>query len=512
MKIKRVLAIMALHAIILNVTAEENVVITGNLSAIPDSTEVILMRTEGRVRIDIAVDTIINGNFRLSFPVDSGLTKAELCLSKDHQTSRYRTLYLRPDAKIEINVSNPFVQTWNVKSNVPEQNEYDRFITESKEILNLLQQDNGFSRYVLAASNIKTKPSSESNSNESLCDSLTVVTMLRDMELLQQMPVTEVWLDKMENLARSVSCYEGYSDILKGRLQNLYQNLNESEKNSRQAAITNVILNPPAEFKIGDEISDEEFIDINGNRHKLSELRDKWVLLDFWRSGCYSSIMAFPELKKFEEENANQIVVVSLSMDNEKMWKWTTENLVKIDVNNWNEGKEDMGLFQKFGADGTPTFVLLSPEGVVKGKWMLYSQGSFGRQFKLFSREKGRPEYVEIDDTRYIKNPEYNYNETLGRIDVESVHISEKGTKIEFFANGSGITISPYSFLLTNDGTRLMLIGSDGTTPGQEVKVDENGTGIFSLTYEPLPKDTKSFTFVEEPGGWLSIKNIHVKK
>lgn len=511
MIIKRLLTLIGIQILTVSIAASDNVIITGNIVAIPDSTEVFIWRSEGRADISIAVDTIINGNLGLSFPVDSGLTKTTLCLSKDGQMSRGRTLYLRPDAKIEINASDPFVQTWNVKSNVPEQNEYDRFITESKEILDLLQQDNDFSRYVLAASNIKTKPSTESKSCESLRDSLSIVSMLRDMDLLQQMPVTTVWLDKMEDLSRSISFYEGYSEMLKESLQKLYQNLNESDKNSRQAVIANAILNPPAVLKVGDEISDEEFIDINGNQHKLSELRGKWVLLDFWMSGCYASLMAFPELKKFEEENADQIVVVSLSLDNEKMWKWASESLVKIDVNNWNEGKEDMGLYQKFGADGTPTFVLLSPEGVVKGKWMLYSQGSFGRQFKLFSREKGCPEYTEIDNTRYVKNPEYDYNETIGRLDVESLQISEDGIKIEFFANGAGITISPDAFLLTNDGTKLKLAGSDGITPGQEFKEDENDTGRFSLTFEPLPKDAQSFTFVEQPGGFFSIKNIRFK-
>lgn len=508
MKINRLLGIMCLHALTINVAATENVVITGNVSVVPDSTVVILSRCEGRLDIGIAMDTVINGCFRLSFPVDSGLTKTHLYLSKDNQNSRNREIYLRPDAKIEINVSDPFVQTWNVKSNVPEQNEYDCFITESKDILDLLQQDNDFTRSLVESSNI---PSSESNLNRSQLDSLRAVTMLRDMNLLLQMPVTTVWLDKMEDLSRSIEFCEGYSDMLKERLQKLYQNLNESDKNSRQAVIANVILNPPAELKAGDEISNEEFIDINGNKHKLSELRGKWVLLDFWMSGCYASLMAFPELKKFEEENADQIVVVCLSLENEKMWKWTSESLVKIDVNNWNEGKEDMGLYQKFGADGTPTFVLLSPEGVVKAKWMLYNQGSFGQQFKLFSRDKGKPDYSEIDGVIYVRNPEYDYNETLGRIDVESVQKSPAGTIIELLANGSGITISPDSFLLTNDGTRLKLIGSDGITPGQEFKVDNNGEGHFSLIYEPLPKDTQSFTFVERPDGWLAIKDIRVK-
>ncbi len=511
MKINRFFAIAFLMAFAHSLVASDNVIITGKVRDIPDSTVVVLSRYEGRVGISIAMDTVINGNFRLSFPVDSGLTKTTIYLSKDDQVSRDRTLYLRPDAKIEINASDPFVQTWNVKSNVPEQNEYDRFVSESKEILDLLQQDNDFTRSVLTASNFKTKYSSELNSNESLSDSLNVVTMIRDLDLLQQMPVTTVWLDKMEDVSRRIQFHEDYSEMLKGRLQKLYQNLNESDKNSRQAVIANVILNPPAELKAGDEISDEEFIDIDGNRHKLSELRGKWVLLDFWMSGCYGALMAFPELKKFEEENSDQVVVVSLSMDNEKMWKWASECLVKIDVNNWNEGKEDMGLYQEFGADGTPTFVLLSPEGVVKGKWMLYNYGSFGQQFKLFSRDKGQPEYLEIEGVRHIKNPEYDYNETLGRLDVECVEISDNGTKVDFFANGAGITISPESYLLTAEGTKLKLTGSDGITPGQELSIDENGTGHFSLIYEPLPKEIQSFTYVEAPGSYLAIKNIRIK-
>ena len=73
------------------------------------------------------------------------------------------------------------------------------------------------------------------------------------------------------------------------------------------------------------------------------------------------------------------------------------------------------------------------------------------------------------------------------------------------------ITISPESFLITDDGTRLKQTGSDGTTPGQELKVDENGTGHFSLMYEQLPMQTESITFMEAPGGWFKIKNIRVK-
>ncbi|MDE6522390.1 MAG: TlpA family protein disulfide reductase [Muribaculaceae bacterium] len=494
--------------------ASDNVIIKGNVESIPDSTEVILFRQEGRSGMGIAVDTVINGNFCISVPVDSGLALTKLYLSKNGKMSRGRTLYLRPDAKIEINATDPFVQTWSVKSNVPEQDEYDHFISVNKDILDLLQQDNDFTSYIIGMSENKAKSSSELKANESIRDSLSVATMLRDIDMLQQMPVTTVWLDKLEDISRNIRLYDAYSDTLRSRLQNIYQNLNDADKNSRQGVIANAILYPPAKLKVGDIIPDDEFIDIDGNRHSLSELRGKWILLDFWSSGCYSSVMAFPELKMFQDENADKVVVISLSLDNEKMWRYASDNFVRIDVNNWNECKEDMGLYQRFDAYGTPTFVLISPEGEIKAKWMLYAQGSLGHQFQLHSREKGHPEYSEMDGVINIKNPDYDYNDTLGRLDIECIEISENGTKINFFANnmlGIPISISPESYLITDEGTRLKLSGSDGITPGQEFTTDENGTGHFSLIYEALPKETQSITFGEAPGGWFSIKDIRVK-
>ncbi len=512
MKINRFFVIVILMAFAHSLVASDNVIINGNVITIPDSTVVYLTRFAGRSGIDIAIDTVINGKFHLFCSVDSGLTKTKLYLSKDNQNSRGRMLYLRPDSKIEIIATDPFVETWNVESNVPEQPEFDSFISGSKKLLDLQQEYNGFTRSMLEAANVKVKPSLDLISNESLRDSLQVATMLRDMDLLQQMHVTPVWLDKMEEIARSIRFYDDYSDTLKEKLQNLYLNLSEADKNSRQAIIANAVLNPPVKFKKGEIISDVEFMDIDGRQHHLSELCGKWVLLDFWTFGCYSSMFAFPELKKFADENSNRVVVVSLSIDDENTWRMASEMFVKIEGNNWNEGKEDMGLFQKFGADGTPTFVLISPKGEINGKWMLYNQGSFERQFKLYSREKGKAEYSEIDSVRYIKNPKYDYNETLGRLDIEGIEISEDGTKVDFFANGAGITISPDTYLLLDDGTKLKLKDSFGVTPGQEVDVDTHGTGNFSLIFEPMPKETQSFTYVEAPGGWLAIKNVQVKK
>ena len=78
MKIKRFFAICILSASAHCLAASGNVIIRGNVSAIPDCTEVILFQYEGRAGRSIAMDTVIDGKFSLSVPVDNGLTLTTL--------------------------------------------------------------------------------------------------------------------------------------------------------------------------------------------------------------------------------------------------------------------------------------------------------------------------------------------------------------------------------------------------------------------------------------------------
>ncbi len=319
---------MALPALTLNIASADEVVITGNVGAIPDSTLVTLYRREGQMGVGIAMDTIRDGKFRLTLPADSGLTKTELDLYKDGHASDMRILYIRPNTNLEINATDPYVGSWNVRSNVPEQMEYDRFISNSKDILDLLQKNNDFTRTILESSDNNTiSDVEEVKSDESLLDSLKVVVMLRDIELLGQMPVTTVWLEKFEELSRRYTFFDAYSDSLRISLVNLYNKLDDSDKGTKQGMIANALLNPASKLNCGDIVPEVTFFDVDGNRHSLSEFKGKLILLDFWSSGCYPCIMALPELQELKEKYADVLAVVSLSIDNDKMWKEATERV-----------------------------------------------------------------------------------------------------------------------------------------------------------------------------------------
>ncbi len=496
-------------------SAPDNFVITGTVPNVSDGATVILFQDEGVSGRSIAQDTIVKGRFRLSGILDCDFTQASIMLFDNSETGRSRMLYLRPDAQVEIAASDLFVQTWPVKSNMREQAEYDRFITKSKTILDTLQQrQKDFSWAMHTAPDNATRAAliASFEADKASRDSLEVVVMRNDMELLQQSPVTTVWLDKLEDLASSYKFYENYSESLGESLKELCGKIDGADKNSRQYMRIQALLYPSTQIEVGDTVPDALFKDIEGNSHTLAELRGKWVLLDFWSSGCHGCIAAIPELHKLEENHPDQIAVVSLSVDSDKNWRFGTATH-NVKGNNWNEGKEDVGLYKKFDIGGLPVFALISPEGVVKSKWLGFEEGRFERELKLHSRLKKGPEYSAQNGVFSVKQPQYGTNDTSAVLDIENVEVSAKGVTIDFlvtFTPGWWIMISPESFLTTEDGTQLRLIGSEGLTPGEEFYTNENGSGSFSLTFEPLPADSATISFFEGPASTWAIKNIRL--
>lgn len=492
----------------------DDFVITGNVPAVPDSAVVMLFQIDGRSGESIAQDTVINGKFRLSAPLKEGVTKADLDLFIGGMSNKTRELYLRPGAQVEINADDRYVHTWPVKSNVPEQAEYDNFINRSRHILNTIQQKNIDLQQALPTVPDKDRKTLIST-YKAESDSLEVAVSLNNLDILQHSPVSPVWLDKLNDVAFAYSFYKPYSDILEEPLKKLYNNLDDSYKKTTQGLRTQVYLYPPSKIEVGDLMPETVFKDIDGHDHTLAEMRGKWVLLDFWVRGCYACIMAIPELHEFGEKNAEVAEVVSLSLDTEKTWHEATEQF-NVKGNNWNEGKEDLGIFQKFGAEGTPTFVLISPEGIVKSKWMAYTQGHFDRELKLqLKHSENKTEYLEdTAGVRVIRQPEYSTNTTYAILDIDSIELSDEGTKIHFsfnFTPGWWISISPDAYLTVETGSKLHITGSEGITPGKELYADENGTGSFTITFEPLSGDPENVSFYEGENSDWSIRNIRLK-
>lgn len=214
----------------------------------------------------------------------------------------------------------------------------------------------------------------------SLLDSIGHEIDKRCVELLENMPVSEVWIEKLTE----ISSYYGLNDKTKSlapRLMALYNNLDENQKNSPSGKKIYLILNTPSKINVGDKLPSCVFYDTNGGTHSLDEFKGKWILIDFWNAGCQPCILAIPELHDLADRYSDDLAVVSLSTNEESVWKEASKRL-KITGNNWNENKENLGLFKAFGYAMSPLYVLVSPEGIVRQITPGYSKGKLERIYK----------------------------------------------------------------------------------------------------------------------------------
>lgn len=166
----------------------------------------------------------------------------------------------------------------------------------------------------------------------------------------------------MDEIASSYKVTD--NDSINKALKTLFTGLNDSIKSSKQGLKIQALLYPPRNIEIGDEFPDTKFYDLKGEEHSVQELLGIWVVVVFWEAACGGCHYAFQEMPKLIAKHQETLDGVLLSCDTDKWWRWATENF-GVNGNNWNEGMENYGLYQRFDGGGFPTVVMVSPEGKV---------------------------------------------------------------------------------------------------------------------------------------------------
>lgn len=135
-------------------------------------------------------------------------------------------------------------------------------------------------------------------------------------------------------------------------------------------AARNAIL---AKFlKVGSEAPDITLPTVDGKQMQLSDLRGRYVLLDFWASWCGPCRKEIPYLiQLFNEtkEKRDQLTLVSFSIDNkEDAWKKAINDR-GMNLEGWVHASDLKGWqspeSQMFGVEAVPRTVLINPEGKV---------------------------------------------------------------------------------------------------------------------------------------------------
>ncbi len=174
------------------------------------------------------------------------------------------------------------------------------------------------------------------DSLQQLTDKLSDQITQHTIALMKQSPVNAVWMDELYRMGMSVKFRKDYP--YKEDVQQLYNLLDDAQKETSIGKSVYLALNPPTVVKVGEEAADADMYDLEGKVHRLAEFRGKYILLDFWSRGCGPCIMSQPELKEISEMYKDSLEVVSLSIENRKGWEEASKSHV-MTWNNWNDLK-----------------------------------------------------------------------------------------------------------------------------------------------------------------------------
>jgi peroxiredoxin len=151
---------------------------------------------------------------------------------------------------------------------------------------------------------------------------------------------------------------------------NMYKTMSEDVKKTNLAKYVNQQLELAKINPIGSEIADFSQTDTSGHKLKISSLRGKYVLIDFWASWCRPCRMENPNVvaayNKYHQKN---FTVLGVSLDQAKA-AWL--NAIHMDKLTWNHVSDLKGwsneVATKFQITSIPQNILIDPKGIIIAK------------------------------------------------------------------------------------------------------------------------------------------------
>lgn len=473
--------------------AQHEYIIEGHVKGVKDGTILSLFLTDGQVGSVVASDTIRNETFYFKRNAgESGMDQLSLmCTRNEDFPSMSLRLYATPDAKIKVSGSNALIATWKVDSPVKEQQEYNKFIEGSRDLWDECQ------RIAIKMKKMRSAPEAEQKAIRAKEDSISAIIKKRELKMLQEFPVSTIWMDKLYQISMSVKYNPAFT--YKNETLALYDRLTEEQKASTVGQEITVNLFPPTAVKEGDMMADGDLFDLNGKIHHLADFKGKHILLDFWSSGCGPCIMALPEMTEIQEQYKDRLTIVSLSSDTKSRWTAASAQH-KMTWQNLSDLKQSAGLCAKYGVRGIPNYVLISPEGKIMKMWSGYGNGSLKLKMRRsLDTPKRDMSIIQQGNTKIVNHPavESTNNDVL---EIKRVELTDTATIIHFYAYyipKFWIKISPNATLVDEKGTSYALKKAIGITPGEEFFMPESGETEFSVIFEPLSPQTKLFNFTQ---------------
>nr|CAA9211035.1 FIG00430960: hypothetical protein [uncultured Armatimonadetes bacterium] len=158
------------------------------------------------------------------------------------------------------------------------------------------------------------------------------------------------------------------------------------------------------------------WLNTGGRPLSLRGLKGHLVLLDFWTYGCINCMHILPDLKRLERKYAKELVVIgvhSAKFDNEDETPNIKNALLRYNIEHPILNDVGMKMWQAYGVNAWPTFVLIDPAGNVvgavsgEGNYNVLDQtiGKVAREFRAAGKLNATPVRFALEAAKTPATP-----------------------------------------------------------------------------------------------------------
>ena len=157
------------------------------------------------------------------------------------------------------------------------------------------------------------------------------------------------------------------NDLTLDSLKQLFHLFPSSLQKTKYGDVISTYINAKGAPSIGNKFIEIEGFDSNGAVRKLSEIKGKYILLEFWASWCAPCLTEIPNLSKdYKNFKDKGFEIYSFSIDSNKdSWKKAIEKY-QIPWLNVTDNKGNYSVMAaKYNVRAIPKNFLINPDGTI---------------------------------------------------------------------------------------------------------------------------------------------------